>query len=362
MTLYAIDDITDAFEATRAFLFPFALRRWLALALVVFFIGGASAGFQGGFNVDLPVNQPTGPVFEPNPGAGAGPISGPATGGANVEQFLPVLLALGVLAVVLALAFAVVGSIMEFVFVASLREEKITVRRFFGRYWGKGLRLLSFRVGLWLLTAVIVALPIIVASVVFFDPNTGVGGAIGAIVLLVPVLLLVVLVAALIYGFTTVFVVPIMLLEDRGVLSAWRRFWPTLRGQSTQYLAYIVLELLLSIAVGVVVAIVTTIALVVLAVPLGVVVGVVGLASGGFADLSLLSIAVLAVGALVFLLLVFVVTALVQVPVVTYFRYYALFVLGDTEETLDLIPERRGRVRGSGSGGSPPSSDDPSTA
>ena len=362
MTLYAIDDIADAFEATRAFLFPFALRRWLTLALVVFFIGGASAGFQGGFNFDLPVNQPTGPVFGPESGAGAGPISGPAVGGANVEQFLPVLLALGALVIVLALVFVVVGSIMEFVFIASLREEKIAVRRFFGRYWGKGLRLLGFRVGLWLLTAAIVALPIIVASVVFSDPNTGIGGVLGAIALLVPVLLFVALVAALVSGFTTVFVVPIMLLEDRGVLSAWRRFWPTLRSQPKQYLAYIVLELLLSIAVGVVVAVVTTLALVVLAIPLGALVGVVGLASGGFADLSLLSIAVLAVGALVFLLSVFVVTALVQVPVLTYFRYYALFVLGDTEETLDLIPERRRRVRGSGSGGSPPSPDDLSTA
>jgi hypothetical protein len=46
------------------------------------------------------------------------------------------------------------------------------------------------------------------------------------------------------------------------------------------------------------------------------------------------------------------VAALVQVPVVTYFRYYALLVLGDTDADLDLIPERRRAVR-AGSGGGP---------
>jgi hypothetical protein len=31
--------------------------------------------------------------------------------------------------------------------------------------------------------------------------------------------------------------------------------------------------------------------------------------------------------------------------VLTYLRYYALLVLGDTNDTFDLIPERRAAVR-----------------
>ncbi|MFW5950394.1 MAG: DUF7544 domain-containing protein [archaeon] len=31
---------------------------------------------------------------------------------------------------------------------------------------------------------------------------------------------------------------------------------------------------------------------------------------------------------------------LVQVPIVTYLRYYALLVLGDIEESFDIIPEQ----------------------
>lgn len=358
MVLYAVDDIGDAYEATRAFLLPFALRRWLKLALVVFFLGGASAGFPGGFDFDVPVNQPTGlgPL-----GGGPGPVVGPADG-VDIEPFLPVILAVGALVVVLGFAFAVVGSVMEFVFVASLREERVAIGRYFGRYWSKGLRLLGFRIVLALLTVTVVAGPVVVAAVTLFDSNTGVGGALGALALLVPLLSFVALLAAVLYGFTTVFVVPIMLLEDRGVLSAWKRFWPTLRGQWKQYLAYVVLELVLSVAIGVVVALFTGLVLAVLAVPFGALGALTVIASGGFADLSLPVAVLLGVGAFVFALLALLLTALVQVPVLTYFRYYALFVLGDTDESLDLVAERRRRVRESGSGGEPPSTDDRSVA
>ena len=341
MSLYAIENIGDAYEATRAFLFPFSLRRWLKLALVVFFVGGASlgSGFQGGFEFDTPVNQPIGPDVGPAAGPGGGVADGAAIG-----QFLPLIIGLAALALLIVLAFAVVGSVMEFVLVASLREETVTIRRFVGRYWRKGLRLLGFRVGLWLLTAALVAIPVAVIAVVFAGPNAGVGAAI-LFALLVSFALLVALVAALAYGFTTVLVVPIMLLEDRGVLSAWRRLWPTLRGQWKQYLAYVVLELLLSIAVGVAVGVLTALALVGLAVPFGALGALTVVAGGGMASLSPVAIALLAVGALVFAVLAIVLTALVQVPVLTYFRYYALFVLGDTDESLDLVSERRRRVR-----------------
>ena len=342
MSLYAVENIGDAYEATRAFLFPFSLRRWLKLALVVFFVGGASlgSGFQGGFEFDAPVNQPIGPDV--------GPITSPVTGpadGAAIGQFLPVVLGLVALVLVLALAFAAIGSVMEFVLVAALREETVSIRRHFGRYWQKGLRLLGFRVGLWLLTAALVAVPVAAVAVVFVGPDTRIGGAAIALALLVPFALLVALVAALAYGFTTVFAVPIMLLEDRGVLSAWRRLWPTLRGQWKEYLAYVVLELILSIAVGVAVGVLTALALVGLAIPFGALGALTVVAGGGMASLSPVAIALLAVGALVFAALAIVLTALVQVPVLTYFRYYALFVLGDTDESLDLVPERRRRVR-----------------
>ena len=109
MSLYAVENIGDAYEATRAFLFPFSLRRWLKLALVVFFVGGASlgSGFQGGFEFDTPVNQPIGPDVGPAAGPGGGVADGAAIG-----QFLPLIIGLAALALLIVLAFAVVGSVM----------------------------------------------------------------------------------------------------------------------------------------------------------------------------------------------------------------------------------------------------------
>lgn len=42
MSLHAVENVDDAFRATKAFLLPFDRRRWLKLAVVVFFVGGSS--------------------------------------------------------------------------------------------------------------------------------------------------------------------------------------------------------------------------------------------------------------------------------------------------------------------------------
>jgi len=49
--------------------------------------------------------------------------------------------------------------------------------------------------------------------------------------------------------------------------------------------------------------------------------------------------------AVVFGLAVLVLTLFVSVPVQTYLRYYALFVLGDTNDAFDVIADRRRAVR-----------------
>jgi hypothetical protein len=49
--------------------------------------------------------------------------------------------------------------------------------------------------------------------------------------------------------------------------------------------------------------------------------------------------------AFMFVVVAFVLMLLVQVPFQTFLRYYALLVLGDTNEAFDLIPERRRAVR-----------------
>jgi hypothetical protein len=143
-------------------------------------------------------------------------------------------------------------------------------------------------------------------------------------------------------GFTTVFVVPIMILDDCGVIAAWRRLWASIVGAWKQYLAYAVASVILSFAAGILSSIVLGLVAVVVLIPLAVVGAlaqfVIGLASTvGFVLVGVL--------ALVFVAVMVVSWAVVQVPILVYLRYYALLVLGDVEESLDLIPDRRRRIR-----------------
>ncbi|WP_254767620.1 DUF7544 domain-containing protein [Salinilacihabitans rarus] len=328
--MYAVDDLGDAIDATREFLTPVRAGMWLRLALVVFFVGGASGGFPSvpGGTGTSPDTGPTDP----------GPAPGPEPTLTDGEILATILVIVGIV-VAIALVFALIGSIMEFVFFESLRNGEVHLRRYSNRNVGKGLRLFGFRVVVGLLTAALVLGPF---AALFLLGGFGDGTFVAALFLLIPVVILVALVSAVVGRFTTVFVAPIMLLEERGVLSAWRRFWPTFRGNWTEYVVYLLLVWVLRIAVGIGVGLVAAFVAVVAAIPF-LVVGaalVFGLGDVGF----LLAVPVGLLGLLVVLVLVL----LVSVPIETYFRYYALLLLGDTNPDLDLVPEQRAAIRGDG--------------
>lgn len=343
MSLAALDDITDAITATKRFLTPVDRVRWFRLAVVLFFVGGAGLSFPGaptaGFGGD------TDPV-DPAPGAPGGPDVTP-----EVTPEL-VALILGIVAVGLAafLLYSVVGATMEFAFVAALRDEEVRLRRSVGRYWRRGLRLFGFRMAVWLVTVTAIAAALLGTGAALggWPPTAWSDGTILAVVLVaIPAFVLTALVVGTLLGFTTVFVVPVMLAEDRGVLSAWRRFWGTLTDEPLEFLAYLVLSLLLSIGVSMAVGFLLVLLLIALAVPFLIVGAPIGfalaLAGGGTAVGALILVLALLYG-----LLVFVGALLIQVPFGTFLRYYALFVLGDAEPEFDVIPDARAAVRTDG--------------
>jgi hypothetical protein len=325
MTLYALDDVGDAVDATREFLLPVDRGRWLRLAVVVFFVGGGSGGF-GQF----------GNAASSNTGGSAPPAEVGSLGSTELLVVGAVVAAV----VVLALAFAFVGAVMEFVFVESLRRETVRVREYWRAHWRRGARLLGFQVGLGLATLLAAGgvLAVAVAPVLL-----GVA-PVGFLLLLVavPVALVVALVGAVAGGFTTTFVVPTMLVDGRGVLAAWRRFWPTLRGQWKQYAAYAVVVFVLRLGLGLLTAAVTILGALVLAIPTGLL-GLLGVALTGPA--GPVGWVVVAVAAVLFGLGLLAVSLLAAVPIQTALRYYGLLVLGDTDDSLDLIPDRRRAVR-----------------
>jgi len=325
MVLYAVDDIVDAGRATWRLLVPFELGTWLRFAVIAFFIGGVGATNAG-------------PQF-----SGATPMPGePAVGDLPViteQVWLAILAAVGlVLALVLILLF--VGAVMEFVFVESLRTERPRIRAYSRRHWRQGFRLFQFRLALALLT--IAAVTAVVAPVAFTAWSGGSDAVIAALLLALPVLAVFFVAVAVVNGFTTVFVVPIMLRRDCGVRAGWRALWRSVKTDWKQYLAYMVLGAVLSFVLGVLVTLATVVVFVVLLLPFGLLFGV---AAAVFLLFEPAGIAAFAVVGLLFGVALLVAVALVNVPAQAYLRYYALFVLGDIDPAFDVVSDQRAAVR-----------------
>ena len=334
MTLYALQDIDDAIDATRSFLWPFDLGRWLKLAVVVFFIGGS-----GGSSVNPGQFSNTASTDSPPMDPGTMPSLSEITNALGTTEWLLVAGAVALI-VLLVLVLSFVSAVMEFVFVESLSRERVAIREYWRGWWRAGGRLFGFRLVVGLLSLTVAGGAILAALWPLLEG--GGGFSVAALLLAIGVALVVTLVSSLVNGFTTQFVVPVMITGNLTVLGAWRRFWPTMVGQWKQYLAYVFLRLVLSIAVAVVVGVVSALGALVLAIPFGV------LALLGAAVLTVSQVAgwavILLAGAL-FVVTLLVLSLFVSVPVQTFLRYYALLVLGDTEAAFDLVDEQRQAIR-----------------
>ncbi|WP_115865671.1 DUF7544 domain-containing protein [Halorussus litoreus] len=360
MSWYAVDALEEALDATKAMLTPLDASQWLRLALVVFFLGstaGSPSATGGGPTVgpsmDRPggVGGPDGPVGQPDGGFVlpdwlADPLGSGGELMADVSSDLLALAALAVgVALVVGLAYAFVGSVMEFVFVESLRRERVRIRRYGDQHLWQAVRLFAFRVVLGL----VVTLPILGGVIAAVSVATGSPTvSVGLLVVLVPLFVLLGLVVAAIDTFTTSFVVPVMIRTNLGVLPAWRRFWPTLTGEWKQYGVYVLVRFGLAVAAGLLASVVGSVVGAVIAAPLAVVGVLVLPAFGGPAALlsNPVTLALAVAVVLAYLAALTAAVAVAFVPIRTYLRYHALLVLGDTEPQFDLIPDRRREIRG----------------
>lgn len=326
MALYATQNIGDAFDITREFLLPFDLRRWVKLAIVAFFIGGGMSFPTSQFNMSETPEQ------LPETGA---PFTVP-------EDILPIVATIIVVAVLLAVLFGVIGSIMEFVFIESLRTGNVSIRKYWDKRWRQGLRLFGFRIAITLPVLVIFLGWMALFLVPLATGGSGLLVPFAVFLLGIPFLFGVGLVYGLVTAFTTVFVVPIMIKEESSVLAGWRRLWPSVKANWKQYLAYAGIGFVLTVAAGLLASVVLGISAVVLLIPFGVLAGI---AQVTVSLSSSIGLAVLAVLGLLFIVAMAGLWALVQVPILTYLRYYALLVLGDIDASFDIIADQRDIVR-----------------
>ena len=333
MAYAALSALDDAVDATRALLLPVDRGLWLRLAVVIFFLsGGSGVGSLTNASSQTPV---TGTVELP---AGVAPME-------FLDEFLPIIVGIAVLAATVGLTFALVGAVMEFVLVDALSKEAVSVRAMFREHVRKGLSLFAFQMLLFLGTAGIVGG---VGFLTVWPAIDGGGAALAVGILLTAAVGFAVgLVAVLTYVLTVSFVVPTMLAEDRGLRSAWGRFVTVLRGNLAEFLVYLAVRIAVMVGVGIAAGAIVGIAAAVLLIPFGLLAGIVFLASGvalsvgAVTSLPLGLLLVFGVLAALYVLVLVAVTALVQVPLKTFTRYYELLVLGDIEPDLDLVSERR---------------------
>lgn len=341
MTLYATERIDDAVSLTRSLLFPVEWRLWAKLAVVGAFV---AAGSGGGGALSSVTNLPStaGSV-------GSVPDVRFDFGEVVLPEGVFVVGALLVgLVILLGLAVAAAGAVMEFVFVEALASGRVRIGAWFRRYARRGLRLFAFRLVLGAIATVLVG----GTALALFWPEVSTvlsGGEItaGAASLLargfavVALGLVVVLTVGLTHGMTTEFVVPVMMRRDCGVLAGWRRFWSTLRSQLTQYAVYLLVGFALRVGTAVGAGIVISILAAVILIPFAVVglgLGLGALAGGVLSVGLIVGLFVLAAGYVLALVLV---SAAVYVPVRAFHRYLALLVLGDTDADLDVLGDRR---------------------
>ncbi len=343
MTWHAVDAVDDAVGATRRFLFPLSLVRWAKLALLVLLMGG-------GVSTNLSVPFAPGPesaASERSPMSGEGPALGSVEG-----EPMPIfdalgtelLLAVGVVTVVLFVVLTVASLALRLVFYDALRTNAV-------RLWEPFVARLRQALGLFVLSALLsVAVTVPIALAVLSRVTTGWAPAdrIGTVVagvpswgvaVLVPLAALFVVVAVLVLRFTNEFVVPVMVLRDDGVLAAWRRFWPTLRGAWTQFLLYLVVHFFLGLGISIAESVALLFVGGVVAVLAGVVLLIAAGILGGLPALigTTVGIAVLVAVVIAALVVLLLLSLPVRVVTRTYLIAYEVSTLAGVDPTLAML-------------------------
>mgnify|MGYP006926861055 CR=1 FL=1 len=327
MSWHAVNAVEDAIDVTRGFLGGRSLGRWARLAVIAFFLG--TGGVGGQFSSFSNLSGANGP-----PGGGGPPSGIPSADSvlAGVDLLPVVGVAGGAVAVWLLLGL--VGSVMEFVFLAGLATDEVRVRAPFRRHARAGVQLFGFRLALTLPVAVPIVGGVVAVFTGVVDPSGVGGGTIAGVLIGLAVLAFLL---GVVRSLTNQLVVPVMFAEERGVVDGWRRLGRLLGDQPWQTVAYVVVHLLIGVGVGVV----RTFLLLIGAIPVTIAAVVVGLTAANVGGTFLGS--GLVAGAVTWLVLLFVFVVLpVNVVAKTYTRAYELRALAGFDPSLAVLADGLG--------------------
>jgi hypothetical protein len=333
----AVDCIAPAFAQTKRQLFsPFRLQRWTRLALVCLLTGeftGGGGGYSGRFN--FPATRPRGRKFLP---------AVPHVHWGKILPYLPWIVAGAALLFLLLLLWIYVASVYRFVLFDSVLYDRYELRGSWRRWEPAGRSYFCWCISIFVVSvvglALLVGTPLLIAwrAGLFHQARAHLLALIlGGVALLFLLIAFFVLdaVAALL---AKDFCLPIMAMENVGVLRAWGRLFPMLATEKVAFAGYVLMKIVLALGSAIVFGTATFMALIVLLIPLGIVgviVFIVGKAIGLGLNAASVSILV-AVGGVIlagFLYLV----ALINTPAMVFFQSYMLHFFGSRYPALGAV-------------------------
>ncbi|ESS02600.1 MAG: hypothetical protein A07HR67_02933 [uncultured archaeon A07HR67] len=254
MSWNAVDAVDDAVAATRQFLFPVSLVRWAKLSVLVLLMGGSA-----GTNVSVSAFQNP-ELFVESGGVETDPFG--ETTGVDLDPMVGIesvdtegILAAAAVVVVAVVAFSIASFSLRLAYYDALHANDVRLWRPFLDRLPQAVGLFGFTTAVNLLVAIPIVVAVLAGATVGWRPADAIGSTVAglptwALGVLVLCSVAVVLVGLLVLRFTREFVVPVMILWDRGVLAGWRRLWPTLRGSWTEFLVYLLVHFLLGAGIS----------------------------------------------------------------------------------------------------------------
>lgn len=331
--LSAIEAVTPAIEQTKQQLFkPFRFWHWARLAFIVFVTWDFSGGGGGG---NLNFKIPSIPFGGGKRKEEFSFLAAPDFSWDRISEYLPwIILGVGILlAFVLVLMF--IACVFRFVLFDAVVRNQCEIRTGWKRFQEQGFSyfLWSVCLGFSVLFAnlVLIGGPVLVAwrLGIFDQPKDHILLLILGGVALVFLMIGLFVAGALIGMLAKDFAIPIMALENVGILDAWRRMRPMLSGEKLAYAGYIGMKIVLALGSGILFGIITLIAMLLLMIPLGIAgVGIYILGTALALQWNLLTITMTVLLGAVAVHIFLAVMAFISVPSLVFFQAYVLHFFG----------------------------------
>lgn len=328
--LSGVDAISPAMERAKHQLFaPFRFDYWLRLATLCLLTGeltGGGGGPSGLLNFQLPSRRHGGLVEF---------ISWPQSVDSRWMEFWPWIVTGVAVLFALALLFVYVASVFRFVLFDTVLHGRCELMAGWRRWQRQGssyfLWLMGFGLASFAAVLIVIGVPVYLAWMagIFNQPGEHIALLIIGGLLLIVVVAGVTLLSALGALFAKDFVVPVMALEDVGVLEGWRRVLPLLEAEKGACALYVLMKIALAVGSALLFGIVDFLVILALLIPVciaAVVAIVVGSAAGLTWNTVTISVAVVAGGAVLTVLLY--VISFVSAPAMVFFQAYSLHFFG----------------------------------